>query len=495
MKHFLISIAVLFFFFSIVFGDDPAKKLSDLTNQELVNEYEHAGLILQNTWDMPATKPTFLANPIHGPDYPRFLAARRELVRRRKAAVPDLVKFLAAEKKQDRPTDAKGRKCSFAIDTMEILEHIGDPRPVEVILTFLEDKPELTFLKTEPEPEREFIIRAAHHAMMTLTYISFHRFEEFHGFERLCVQHPGAETNDYVKDANRVAKLYREWLAKEGNNPEEWLDIARGHARKQMAAGDLGTIFAAAAFLSDRNARRDDKPWETLKRLAEVAPGSCDYVMRQYGPRAQPYAKTLIQIQRKRKDNNWSGYETLWWVGGKEIVAFVVEKMPIIEAEVRRLKADPKTPKGFSSDDERGWWFDSLYAVERLFDRWVGRTFSTNAGRLEWWKSNKDKPLETWLRDNLDVVAKQADEGNVKAREVMTFVLPDMPYHRGKTQNLESLEPSEFICAADDPNLPTYEKAKGPNPYTTWLNDHHDKLRYVAEEGGFRISVLEKEKK
>jgi hypothetical protein len=260
-------------------------------------------------------------------------------------------------------------------------------------------------------------------AVERLTFCAMHRVLPHHGNYANAVVHPNAIREESYRNTAVAAKLYREWLADQGKDPVQWLPLARARARRLMAGDDADSIYCAAVFLGQD--KRDDDPPATLKRLAEVIdamkPGAEKYsvtylgkpvsaptgnwalLLSRYGPAARPYAKTLIRMQQVNGDNSWSDYANLRKVGGSEILAHLFEMLPRINEEVKKLQADPNTPKGFSSNDPRGMWFDSQReSRSRSIAGWAGglpaMTNGSPGGRRT--RTGRRKPgwPRTWKR-------------------------------------------------------------------------------------------------
>jgi hypothetical protein len=475
-------------------ADKPAasarETLRKLSGADLVRQYEQSGLALRGTPDVPTDQP--MARSAMGPFGPPspFKLARAEILRRGERVVPALLEFLKTEAITHRPPDANNISISMTGDVLEMLRKIGDVRAVPVAMEIMEG-----MNGRIGRDARRIALDAVEH----LTYCAMRRIVPHHGNYADAVQHPNAIAEEFFKDPGVAARMYRDWLAGEGKDPAQWLPLARSRARRLLAGDNPDAIYCAAVFLGQ--GKRDDDPAATLKRLAEVIDamkpdarkysltyhgkpvsmptGNWALLLSRHGPAARPYAKTLIRMQQANGDNAWGSYANLREVGGPEILAHLFEMLPRISAEVAKMRADPNTPKGFTSDDPRGWWFDSEREVQLGIDRWAGRIFASDAERVEWWKKNKDRPPEAWLAENLETLVKQADAGVTWADWMAAELLPDMPKSarfRGIGSIDEELEePPQAL-----PSGPFREK---------WLREHQDRLAYDSAAGAFRLKA------
>jgi hypothetical protein len=458
---------------------DQKTDVRSLSNDELIQEYERMGLALQGTLDVPTDELVDARGRPRRRARRQFEQVQKEIVRRGKESVPPLLKFLEAEAATRRPADKNGIVASFTGDALGMLVKIGDPRAVPVALRILEG------VKGVNSEAGFWVRRAPLDAIEALTFCSFRQSSLSGGRSSNAVEHPDAVAAKAFANPETAVRLYRDWLAGEGKDPTQWLSLAQKRARRLLDGGGGDPAWCAAVFLC--NPAHDDDPEATVKRLGVIVNGlSASYngtwywtrVLARLGPRARPYAKSLIRIQRERSLNKWSGYEELGSIGGVEIMDYLIEVLPRIGAEVAKLRADPATPKGFGSDDPRGWWFASWYNVQWAIDRWAGRTFGDDAERIAWWKENKDRPPEAWLTDNLETLVEQADAGFGRAAGVAASVLPDLPK---ALSNLDEDAVQELDAAA-------IEKLKGPFR-AEWLRENRAKLKYDPQAGVFRLAA------
>jgi hypothetical protein len=111
-------------------------------------------------------------------------------------------------------------------------------------------------------------------------------------------------------------------------------------------------------------------------------------------------------------------------------------------------------------------------------DRWAGRSFDSDADRFAWWKVNKDKSPEQWLRNSLGITAQRADTADRTGAhpEAWLFheVLPDAPY---------AVDESKVLAPRSVYILGTEQE-----PYRVkWLDQHRAELVYDANTGAFRL--------
>jgi hypothetical protein len=133
-------------------------------------------------------------------------------------------------------------------------------------------------------------------------------------------------------------------------------------------------------------------------------------------------------------------------IGGEELVAYMVRCLPRLAA-----MPDGVAPQGHA-------------ACHRAIQRWAGRAMASDEEIAKWWEANKGKTQEQWLREGLPVAAAQADAGSRNAREIIYYMLPDLP--------------REYFA----PGSP----AK-PGAFAEWLKTHQALLAYDENLGGFRL--------
>lgn len=466
-------------------ADTNTLSVAQLTDAELIKEYETAGLTLAGTGMEPTDEPIArIAWPFHNA---RVQAVKAEIVRRGSAVVPALIAFLEQEAPKERTDPGHGLVLSFTGDALGLLAQIGDTKGAPIALRILEGW---------DGKVNKWEQSAALGALERLTHFCFHKVRPHHRNYADSVEHPNAMVVEFFAECATPARLYKQWMEGEGRYPSKWVGMATQQARQLLASEDLEQVYCAAAFLRPA-AGRDNTPDATLARLAEIVgkmkKGRKQYsyefagkpvpvsfanwvnMVSNYGPRARPYAATLLRIQKEQDRNYWSGYAELRKVGGPEVMSFLFDVLPKISAKAARISSGSDARGGFSSDDPRGWWLDSQREVRYGIDRWAGRVFDSDADRLAWWEANKGKPPQEWLAANLDVVAEQVDKGVLWAEWIAREVLPDLPV--GASENIGS------VMASQDVGM---KRVEGPFR-VKWLHEHRPELRYDEDAGCYRL--------
>jgi hypothetical protein len=431
--------------------DDP--KLHDLSNEQLIREYESAGLALDGTPNAPIDEAIIVPGRSSSPESTRFELARAQILIRGASIVPELIAFLEQEAPKTRPRNKLGFRLSFTGNVLGMLATIGDARAAPLMQRILEG------LDGRVDVEER---RTALGAIEQLTYVCSHDVTPFRGNYASALPHRDALHVDHVSDLDVPAKLHRHWLENEGKDPSQWLAIARKRARELLATDDAAKIFCAASFLRSspwpdefslvRNrfaAERDDDPDATLASLARVlrtvkvvgdkpvyehdsarepVPISNFIVLvARFGPRARPYARELIRSHELL----WIGVSDWPWlrvVGGTELMQYFFDELPRIEAESKKLAADSNEENAYVNGNRISWMYTAEIHIRAGIDRWAGRAFDSDADRIAWWQENKAKPPEEWLRSNLSLLMKQANESEgALALGIAWRVLPDLP--------------------------------------------------------------------
>ena len=477
----------------LTFGEETApSNLAGLSNAELIEEYEAAGLALQGTGWSPCDLGTLDALlPMPGPDAERFLAAKTEITRRGAPIVPELIAFLEEEAPKERAASGVDTGLSFTGDMLDLLVEIGDPRTADIALRILERWDDRIIYSDQ---------RRALAALKHLTCFSFQAIRWSSGDHRDCVEHPKALTIRFASTPDHfanLAELYRQWLEGDGRDPSRWHTMAVARAHQLLQSSDLDDVYCAATFLRPE-AGRDNRPEVTMARLADFIQSTEKGTDEQsytvsgkpvpvsifnwvnmlvvYGPRARPYDSVLLRIQKEQDVNHWSGYAAIRKVGGPEIVAFLIGVLPEVSAEADKITSETPPGTGFSSDDPRLAWISSQREVRFGIDRWAGRLFDTDEERLAWWDANRSKPPEEWLRANLDTLLDQVDRNVLWARWIAQEVLPDLPADpRGGF-----LLPKGGRAAAAAP-------PREGESCTEWLTKHREGLQYDPDAGCFRL--------
>jgi hypothetical protein len=188
----------------------------------------------------------------------------------------------------------------------------------------------------------------------------------------------------------------------------------------------------------------------------------------------------LIRLQEEFGLENESGFSDLGRIGGEEVMAYLVQCWPRIDAKLAELGVRRDTKQSFRGDDPRLNYLGRDRECSRGIDRWAGRLFADNKERLAWWQANKDKAAEQWLRDSLPISAARADGGDRSAQYLVRQIVPDLPY--GK---------DEFEALSFRPSLPPPPADLIEGPFRVrWLKDHQSTLRYNTAIGGFRRADL-----
>jgi hypothetical protein len=467
VKRGSVSVAAPFAAWLVVCAFSPAgvAEAEDLSDKGVVREYEAAGLALRGTLFVPTDSPHSIAVVI-GSDRPaarsRFEETRREIIGRGSRIVPELLEFLRREVPRKRPKDASGLVPGFTRDVIEMLITIGDPGAAGALLDILDG------YRGKATPAQR---HAALSGLERLTYCAFRKVKLRRGDYRNTVVHPTAVEDDEGFRTNAAA-MYGTWLEGEGKVPANWLPLARERARRILASDDLAGIYCVATFLRPYRGRlrtmqptgRDDRPEKTLARLAElvgefkkttrgyvwktvnVPCGNWMHLIAGYGPMARPYARVLIRLHEESGLDDWGGFEKLRRVGGQEIMVYLFQCLP-------RVSKDP------------------LWHCRCNIDRWAGRWFANDKGRLEWWKANKHKSQEDWLREGLPIVAAQADAGELHAHWIIESMLPGLPPPY-RTRPSAGLVIGESIKLASR---------------VSWLVENKARLEYDPQLGGFRL--------
>jgi hypothetical protein len=447
----------------------PGAEYAGLSDEQLVAAYKQA-------W--PEHRSRLVSNPSFSAWRPetQFARLRDEIVRRGGKIVPALLGILRTDDVRGEPRKVVGISDSLAEDLLEALVEINDPRAVPAALEFAGDSSGRT---------REWYRLAALYAIERLTHCSMRRAKPFNSHASASVPHPTALDVEWFSDTGPAVERYRTWLTGEGADPTRWAALARNRAEARLAGDDPDAVYLAAEYLrnfgGDRAAvanrlaavlpeiKRGPKPftWVYREKPSSMPVANWSQLLSQFGRLARPHAKTLIRVQKDHGENAWSFYAQLREVGGEEIIAYLFSVLPRVSAEVAKIKADPKTPKAFRSDDPRGWWFDSLREIQLACDRWAGRRFDTDVDRVAWWEVNRGHPRAEWLGENLGTVVIQADAGDPWASWVAKEVLPDMPR-----------------------SAPLGETWKGYR--SRWVMRNRTRLHYDPEVEAFRLRVAGK---
>lgn len=392
------------------------------------------------------------------PQLDMFGDVRREVVRRGDRLAPALAELVRRHRSLDRGSFASplSGAGTFRADVVADLAADFRNRAFAAVL-----------VETLVAPDSTHAWRqAAQVALERSTYLSYFRAKPHHNSYADAVQQDGARPPPFKathEDFVAIAAFYEAWLVGEGRDPGQWLPLARRRARATLASDDLALVYCAATFLQGGGAQpRDDDPAATMNRVAAILkqakferlepteyggfpvfsfagqpfpPTTANWtrLLANYGPAAQPYAPTLVRIARHSRPNMGT-MDDLIRVGGEEATGYLASVVPTIEAELQRQGLDrPEFHDPLADDDElpkapsaRGWLRADRVARFGV-DRWLGRTFETNAERLAAWEAGRARGPEQTLRANIANAARAADGGDVVAAAIVHAALPDAP--------------------------------------------------------------------
>ncbi len=445
-------------------GAEPAVRMHGemrkMSNKQLLETARRLGLALSETqWaitDGPFSKDWTPPSP----EAQRFHTVSAEILRRGVEMEPLLIDFIVEEAPQQRKANQIGDVTSFTNWAIRNLLSMRSKGAVPALVKILDG--------FDGKVSREERV-AALEALEPLTYHTFRPLIIEYGQGGDAIEHP--ETNAADTDLGRIADLYGKWLEVEGSDPDQWLTLACKRARKMLQSSDPRQVYLGAKFLSQwqyeptswRRYWRDAKPGSTLTRVVEIMkevkvqgnayvwrgkrlPGHCGhwiYLITCHGPRARTYSDLLIRLE--------TGYGpdricTLTLsVGGERLMAYYIQNLPKLRTR------------------------NALQSCRYAIDRWAGRLFDSDDERVQWWKKNRHKTQEQWLRDSLPVLAEQAGRpGNpgIEASSLAKRILPDLPMK----QNI----------AAGDWN-PRADNS------VEWLKEHKSRLKYDEQKGAFRL--------
>jgi hypothetical protein len=491
-QHRLLTLTLIACLFSIAGSllaasqDTNETELAELSDEELLQEYERAGLALAEEGIVISNRHDHLNSLMHSNNTStrRWLDVKEEVQQRGSEIVPELIALLEIEAPLSRQASGYHQAMSLTAEILELMVAADDPRCVNIMLRILEGWDG----KVTPGEQRNAV-----YAIERLTRCRFRESIPHHDTYAESVEHEDALPSSPFPEPEVIAEKYRVWLGDINIDMVAWKASASIRAHEILDGPDLRKTYCAAAYLSYR-LEDDGDPDATIQRLASILDrmkkeeGPYAYsitysldegsvpvpvhvanwmgMLAAYGPRARPFAASLLRIQQDQELNRWSGYALLRRIGGPEIVAYCIEVLPDVSKEAEHVRSITPEGTGFSSDDPEGWWFDSQREVRFGIDRWAGRLFETDAERYTWWEANREKSPETWLRDNLRTVVQQTDDNVLWARWIAYEILPDMP----KTSPEED---------EDVPNGDAFR--------TRWLDENIDTLEYDPLIGCFRV--------
>ena len=419
-----------------------AERLRKLSDAELMAAYQQPETVMR-AQDAPP------ANRFFGPEsanFEMFGRIRVEIARRGAAMQPLLLAFLrdeiSVENHYAPSSRLSGIGTLYRADAMKLLVHISAPNVAAPGVSNVAATALVEILDAPGATDRAR--SEALEALEQLTLVGFFKARP-HSRGIWRVDRVGAtplETNLTRSDAARAATWYRAWLAGEGANPAHWLGLAQQRARAILARDDLDAIYSAVEFLSfsgvtdsslvgpvpAKRLGRDEAPAQTAARLGEilgettrgavkggykklvfheylyrgralpVSVGNWTRLLASYGAYARPYAGALMRLQDQEAMDGDSFFRDLSAIGGKAVVGYCVSWLPRLEARLRELGVanDPSRYAALDLDkmpeDELQSW--ALFADRNCrytVDRWAGRTFEDDAGRLRWWQTPKAK--------------------------------------------------------------------------------------------------------
>lgn len=445
------------------------------------------------------------------PRYRNFLAIRAEIERRGTAMRPFLIAFLrrASTSELFVPASyATGVGTLYVSDALKLLAPLREGKGgIDAALVCVE------ILEAAPRIEVRW---QALQTLEQLTLCGYFRGQRQGGRDIPMVARENAAPLEVLtyENAPRVAAWYRSWLRGEGSNPNQWLSLAQKRARDDLASHDLDKIYGAASFLSAYSEpfsledirfphqTRDPAPDRTAARLAqilaaarptqEIATGgnpngytfdgqvlpekieSWARLLANYGENARPFAAVLMRLQEREGFDGPDFFAALSRIGGKEVVGTFVRWLPQLEQRKRDLNISPEgseptlTQLPFSRGEREQAVGRADLIARSTIDRWAGRAFADNAGRLAWWETAKNQTPEEWLRASLNDTVTRADAGDFNARNILRQILPQMPVGseelRGQPHVFNSL-----ISTAAPASKPFRAR---------WIAQHRRRLRY-----------------
>jgi hypothetical protein len=383
---------------------------------------------------------------------------------------------------------------------IELLHAIGDPVSVPALLDHIEAD-EIASSQNKDLVDWRY---SARHAVEGITFTRFRRAERYSRGCSASVELPQAQPIDSTA---RFVKLYREWLSGQGKDPSQWLAQASARAHKNLEGKDLEEAYCAASFLTEGSGKRDKEPEHTVAAIGEIlkkavratnVPGKKDTyqvdgkempiygwlnLLTETGPRARPFASTLIRLSRETGLENEFGLARLWRVGGKEITAYSIGLLPVIAAKVDEIQRNPASPKAFHGDDPRLWWLSSLRECRWTIDRWAGQIFGSDTERLAWWQANRDKSEEQWLRESLPIAARNADKRKNHMDETLFHELVPDSGAAAKRFDVQP-EPLQEKRAEENAASRLRFVAARPDPFREkWVEQNAARLRYDPRVG------------
>jgi hypothetical protein len=440
---------------------------------------------------------------------------RRAMVRRKLEISPYLIEALKEE--SVRSSFTQKPVPGIVRELMEMLLEIRDARAAPVLVDILAGR-----LRCDA------IVR--HNAidnLEKLSFVSFRSIELNSGINQYAVFGPAASKADaFSGDAESskadlaMAAKYERWFSEhpaQGADTSPWFLAACELARSRLESADIREVYDAAYFLRRMQSDHDRKPllraddWsQTTRRLAAVLEqcepagpqiaGTLGYSRFRHRPsgkdlpvtlenwlelltysRAVPeeHAALVIRLDREIAAHPGAAARYLKEVAGRDAMDHRIRTHRRLADEVARSGKKPTAEIGslLGPEQELVW---NLQLTRTGIERWSGRTFSSDDEIDRWWSAAKGKSQSEWLRDNLPLLAKQADAGDRRSqylfRQLLDGALPNPP----PPHHVVWLEPG---WSTNLPQLPE----PAPAFRVQWLAENASRLRYDPEQGVFQL--------
>lgn len=486
-------------------AEDHMAALQKLSKAELLAEYVAAGEALKDhgahavdLYDAHAVGNAGFES--RTPRAVRFLSSEREIRRRGAEMIPPLVEMLKKEAVRNPELEQNGYGFGFARSLMKLLAETHDGNAAAAVTEVLGGM---------GGKVNRFLRWAAIDSLEVMTYRTFTHHSPHHGNFGIAVADDEtlAMKVDLGHDVNSLGKAadkYHKWMTGEGNDSTKWLAIARARARTILVGDRLDDCYCAATFLWSMLGVNpaDDQKDALLKRVVQIL-GECKRIenpnpedwathrwhdqvlpagignwlgfVEAYGPAARPYHDTLARVLAQSSGARPS---PLTAMGGEKSVATMMEMFKPLAVKAKASGLDRATNWQGIEDREKLEFLLVYQECRWGITRWVGRVFQKDEEITAWWKDNKGKTQEQWLRDGLDLTAAKADEGDAEACGLLRILLPDLPMANGEYP--WSPPGSSYEGDFRIKKLPPYRVA--------WLKQSRKAgLVYDEQLGGFRL--------
>lgn len=491
---------------SLAFLDDnapvePSERLDRLAAAELIQEYEAAGVALEGHLESPRLL-DLNAAPASNQMTRRLKIARHEIRRRGKAIVPQLAEFTQAEVNRRRQ-----RGLNFTADALELLLDSGDPQAAWTALRIVEQG------STNASDGTNAGLRSV--ALVTLakaTYCGYGTLTDTSPLRREdVVAHPQLTPRGKATYVS-IAKRYREWMEGEGKNPSAWLPLARQRARRLLDSDDRADVYNGAVFLlyrkwgySPATPCRDDKPAATLARVADVVE---DFLRPEFegrylsgarkresdniqnwlallsegGPLAEPHVETFVRVAFVKGYHDETSWFRLGRIRSRAAMKVLMEKLPDARREAEAFATDspPLKTSAYRLDTIAAQWTRSLFRIRYEIDVIALRKFASDDERFAWWKANRDKSCQEWMRENLERLMRGADAGENFALTYAHLFVPDLP------EPPRGLKGDMYLSRLRKPGAAAGEGGPAIR-HLEWYRKHGDRLKYDDTCGVFRL--------